>query len=1169
VNARRLLSSVLAIAFGVMAFGSASALAAAPEAPETGKASAVTATTATLEGGVLNPKALASVDPGEYEYLFRVSETACEGERGAPEPAGFAVGLPKEPVLPVGLTVLQPNAKYTFCLIEFNAGGVSPASTPGHFTTPPAAPSVDSQSSPAVKSSEATLEGRVNPNNEKTSARIQYSTIATVDGSGALTGATVLAPAELGEGYGDQPVSSGAITALSAGSTYYYQVVATNATGTTNGAVKSFTTVPTPNTDPVSAIAATTATFKGHLTLNPVDTRYSFDYKVGTECTGESATPTADAGEGPGTLASPSTSVTGLIPHTQYTVCLVTSNAFGSEQGAPVSFTTLAGAPLVSEEDSREVTDQTARVAAEIDPQGSETTYDFEYGTSVAYGQSTAESPLLASDNSAHPAFATIAGLQAGTEYHYRVVARNPQSLGGTPGPDQTFRTQPAGGALVLPDEREYEMVSPPVKDGAEILGIVASSFGGRTRGAPGGSAATQASDEGTSVTYVASSPVGEHPPGNHYATQLLSTRAPSGWTTQNITTPAPNFSGFQWDEGEEYRLFSADLSHAVLQTSSFTPQAPLAPEIHQETDRNEIYVRDNSTGVFKALLPEAELASPGAGEFVGASPDLGGVVYNNGNLYERLHGEPKLVNVLPDEELAAGARLAGGVSEDGGKHAISNDATQVAWAGAGGLFTRNLTTEKTVQVDSADGGGESGGGEFQAASSDGSRVFFTDARDLISAADEGGVLMFDVHSGTLSDVTPDPSGAQVRAVLGAADDGTAMYIIAGGVLPGTTANAEGATPTAGANNIYAIREAPLSSGSWRPTFVATLPAVDARAYFGYKVGESPGGSINTAVRVSPHGGYLAFMSQGNLTGYDNRDLNSGSPDEEVYLYDAQANRLLCASCKPTGARPIGELDTGVGIGALPMDPPATWGSANGQGENVPNHWVSALIPAWNQNRLLTGFGEIGSLYESRVLSDSGRLFFDSADALMSQDVNGKEDVYEYEPAGVGSCAGKSGCVTLISSGQGNDDSVFVDASSSGGDVFFTTSDRLVNQDQDAATDMYDAHACSAAAPCYPVAAAGPPPCASTDGCRPAQTPQPGVFAAPASATFSGAGNAAPPPTAKVKVRSKTAAQIRAEKLAKALKACRKFSRRHRQAGCQVQARRKYGNAKSSGRRTK
>ena len=36
-------------------------------------------------------------------------------------------------------------------------------------------------------------------------------------------------------------------------------------------------------------------------------------------------------------------------------------------------------------------------------------------------------------------------------------------------GPDQTFTTQGAGGPLVLPDGRAWELVSPADKDGAEL----------------------------------------------------------------------------------------------------------------------------------------------------------------------------------------------------------------------------------------------------------------------------------------------------------------------------------------------------------------------------------------------------------------------------------------------------------------------------------------------------------------------------------------------------------------------------------------------------------------------------------------------------------------------------------------------------------------------------
>ena len=53
--------------------------------------------------------------------------------------------------------------------------------------------------------------------------------------------------------------------------------------------VQSFTTVPTPNTDAPTVIAATAVTFNGHLTLNSVDTQDFFNYRAGSECTGGSA----------------------------------------------------------------------------------------------------------------------------------------------------------------------------------------------------------------------------------------------------------------------------------------------------------------------------------------------------------------------------------------------------------------------------------------------------------------------------------------------------------------------------------------------------------------------------------------------------------------------------------------------------------------------------------------------------------------------------------------------------------------------------------------------------------------------------------------------------------------------------------------------------------------
>ena len=194
----------------------------------------------------------------------------------------------------------------------------------------------------------------------------------------------------------------------------------------------------------------------------------------------------------------------------------------------------------------------------------------------------------------------------------------------------------------------------------------------------------------------------------------------------------------------------------------------------------------------------------------------------------------------------------------------------------------------------------------------------------------------------------------------------------------------------------------------------------------------------------------------------------------------------------------------------------------------------------------------------------------------MSQDVNGTQDVYEYEPAGVGTCNTSSvtfgersnGCVGLISSGSSPEESAFLDASETGGDVFFLTLARLLTQDYDAALDVYDAHECSTAAPCYPPEPVSPPVCSTGDACKVSPTPQPSIFGPSPSATFSGAGNVVPSATAPV-VGGRSLS--RAQKLARALKACRKKPRRQRGV-CERKARRSFGarsskaNAKRKGR---
>ncbi len=263
----------------------------------------------------------------------------------------------------------------------------------------------------------------------------------------------------------------------------------------------------------------------------------------------------------------------------------------------------------------------------------------------------------------------------------------------------------------------------------------------------------------------------------------------------------------------------------------------------------------------------------------------------------------------------------------------------------------------------------------------------------------------------------------------------------------------------------------------------------------------------------------MAFMSDRSLTGYDNEDVTSRAPgermDEEVFLYDANTNRVVCASCDPTGARPHGMFvnDNTGGENPQPLiDRESVWN----------NRWLAATVPA----RYGDGRSFLATLRQPRYLSNGGRLFFDSVDALVAGAHQGVTAPYEYEPSANGEseadgghdtcttgssayAASAEGCVDLLTKGQSGEESMFMEASENGNDVFVLTSERLAGSDIDSAYDVYDAHVCGSGWEC-PSQAAVSPPCITTESCRSAPASQPAIYGASGTATFSGPGNPAP-----------------------------------------------------------
>jgi hypothetical protein len=860
-----------------------------------------------------------------------------------------------------------------------------------------------------------------------------------------------------------------------------------------------------------------------------------------------------------------------------------------------------AAAPLVVGEAASEVGDDSATFTGEVNPRslpGEEaTTYEFRYGVcTTASTCASAGFPETSPAGSLAPSFEVepvglsepVKGLLAGRTYHYELVASNAHGVGAVR--EQVFTTHGTG-AFVLPDARQWQLVSPTDKQGALIEAVGGGGDGGE-------GAATQAAAAGGAITYLTGSPTDTGPSGYDNFVQVLSRRGAAGWQTRDLTVPHAGQAELSVGNGQEYRFFSEDLSRTAVQPFGvFTPceNAGHEPQpcISLAASAQTSFIEDTQTALFtplvtacpatgvcpKAVEEDADVPpgtivstetsgcpadAPCGPAFVGGSPDLTHAVVAYAGLSEWSAAAPagerlQPVSLLPPnahgDVLAAETPVLGyeAGSAKNARGAVSKDGSRVAWeggsAGVRHLYLRLNATrpqsatsgehctepEKacTVQLDT----GLTGTPEFQDASSEITRAFFTDGGDLYS---------YDVEDATLEE----PLAEGVEGVIaGSSEDGTYVYFVAG-------------------DTMYLDY---LEGTSWTQTPVAGLSGGDAPDWGG------PTGVLRKlTARVSPDGRWLAFMSQAPLTGYDNTDAVSGKPDEEVYLYHAgehpatEPGTLTCASCNPTGARPHG-IEYGVegseGIDSMPL--------AGGFFIWPGTAWLAANIPPW------TASTRVVAPYQSRYLSNSGRLFFNSIDGLVPKDVDGTVDVYEYEPAGVPegehACSpatsnggevyepehettpgvsAPAGCVALISSGASSGESAFLDASEPGGDVFFLSSDKLTASKEDTSLDVFDAHECTTLSPCLPEAASAPPPCDTEASCKAAPTPQPELFGPSGSATFNGPGNPAPlvaPVVRKAKVLT------RAQKLAKALKVCKEDRRQKKRVACERVARKRYG----------
>ncbi|MEJ7891310.1 MAG: hypothetical protein WKF94_01540 [Solirubrobacteraceae bacterium] len=102
----------------------------------------------------------------------------------------------------------------------------------------------------------------------------------------------------------------------------------------------------------------------------------------------------------------------------------------------------VAAVPVASTGDATKVTATTATLTGTVNPNGEDTTYFFEYGTTTARGTTTPVQTVAAKGKPKDVAVdAAISGLSPNTLYHFRLVATNPS--GTAAGNDKTFTTAP------------------------------------------------------------------------------------------------------------------------------------------------------------------------------------------------------------------------------------------------------------------------------------------------------------------------------------------------------------------------------------------------------------------------------------------------------------------------------------------------------------------------------------------------------------------------------------------------------------------------------------------------------------------------------------------------------------------------------------------------------
>ena len=282
-------------------------------------------------------------------------------------------------------------------------------------------PIVTTNAATNISQNFATFNGVVNPNGGTTNSFFKFGFSA-----GSLTQTIIVS--------GSQSVTtpiSEVVTNLQANTTYYYQACATNNAGTNCGNIVSFTTLPTTQngsspaitTSGVASVSCTSVTFNGVYGANNANTSTWFEY--GTTSSFGNTTPQVSQGMGSGNFTAQTFN---LSQNQTYYFRAVAQNQYGINYGQTLTFTTNCqtnNQPIATTNSATNITDTSATLNGYVDPQGSCTTFSFQYGTNFNSLTQSTVSQSTGCGTGGNQVSQFVSGLIPNTTYYFRIIASN------------------------------------------------------------------------------------------------------------------------------------------------------------------------------------------------------------------------------------------------------------------------------------------------------------------------------------------------------------------------------------------------------------------------------------------------------------------------------------------------------------------------------------------------------------------------------------------------------------------------------------------------------------------------------------------------------------------------------------------------------------------------